>query len=710
MSFQKFFRSSKVGLALAMVLALLTIASPAMAQGGKNPFTRRLDLPEFPKDAAWFNSRALKKEDLKGKFVLIDFWTYCCINCMHILPELKKLEKEFPNDLVVVGVHSAKFDTEKQDQNILDAVLRYDIEHPVLNDAEHEFWDVCSINSWPTVLLIDPEGKAVWGRSGEFKAEEVVAQLKPGIAYYRSKKLMTDGPFKLELERDKLAPTPLLFPGKVLADEAGGHLFITDSNHHRIVVSSLDGKLQQVIGSGIEGVRDGDFDKAQFNHPQGCALKGDFLYVADTDNHNLRKVNLKTKRVSTIAGTGRQAENPWPGLDAARKKGELPKRYAGLPMHTALSSPWDLWIHEDALYIAMAGPHQIWKMALGEAEIGPYAGNGREDIVDGPLLPRRPYEEGFASFAQPSGLTSDGTWLYVADSEGSSIRAVPLNGKGSVRTVIGTSDRPGGRLFTFGDVDGPKNKALLQHALAVAYHDGSIYVADTYNSKIKQVDAKTGAVTTIAGTGEHGKDDAAGTFDEPAGLAIAGGKLYVADTNNHLIRTVDIATGKVGTFTVEGLSAPAKATAETAAIAGAPKDKKPSFKGAATEKLAPVHVKSTAGTVKVKVSLHFPEGWKINPLAPMSYWIDSPQEAGVVDRASFGKTKLAPPSDSFDFDLKITGDGDDVIHVSMPVFFCKAGDDGVCKTGAVVFEIPLKVSSEGTEAVITLDHKVPEGE
>lgn len=709
MSFQNYFRSAKVNSAIVAILALLMLSGPVFAQA-KNPFSRRLDLPDFPENAAWFNTKPLTKKDLKGKFVLIDFWTYCCINCIHILPELKKLEHQFPNDLVVIGVHSAKFETEKQDQNILDAVLRYDIEHPVLNDAEHEFWDICSINSWPTVLLIDPEGKAVWGRSGEFKAEEVIAQLKPGIAYYRGKGLMTNGPFALELERDKRPATPLAFPGKVLADEAGQRLFITDSNHHRIVVSSLDGKLQHVIGSGTKGTRDGDFDKAQFNQPQGCALKGDILYVADTENHNLRKVNLATKHVSTIAGTGKQAENPWPGLQAAQKKGVTPRRYAGPPMQTALSSPWDLWIHEDALFIAMAGPHQIWKMPLSEVDIGPYAGNGREDIVDGPLLPRFPYEQGFASFAQPSGLSSDGKWLFVADSEGSSIRAVPLDGKGEVRTVIGTADKPNARLFTFGDVDGPRNKALLQHALAVVYHEGSIYVADTYNSKIKQVDAETGAVKTIAGTGEHGKDDEKGTFDEPAGLAYAAGKLYVADTNNHLIRTVDLASGKVGTLTIEGLQPVAKQPVAAPASAPAAKDKKPAFKGAAKEAVKPVVVKAVDGVVKAQVKLNFPEGWKLNPLAPMTYWVDSPKGEGALDRGAFGKTKLESPVDTFEVAIKVTGDGEDVVHVSMPVYFCKSGDDGICKTGAVIFEVPLKVAEDGSEEPIQLVHDVPEGE
>ena len=242
-------------------------------------------------------------------------------------------------------------------------------------------------------------------------------------------------------KKGQSSATPLRYPGKILADEASGRLFIADSNHNRIVVAQLDGTLVDVIGSGAAGAKDGDFATAEFNQPQGMALHGDVLFVADTENHEIRRVDLAAEDVATVAGTGKQAR----GSTVARRS---------IPKHTALSSPWDLLVHGDDLYIAMAGCHQIWKMKLDGTVIGPYAGNGSEDIVDGPLLPVSTLQPGCASFAQPSGLTSDGTWLYVADSEGSSIRAVPLNPRREVRTVVGTSRLLANRLFTFGDVDG----------------------------------------------------------------------------------------------------------------------------------------------------------------------------------------------------------------------------------------------------------------
>lgn len=559
------------GCALACVLALSWTGSPVAAQAPKanakaaqqeNPFPQRVRVPDFSNDTTWLNSGPLTKADLKGKYVLFDFWTYCCINCMHILPELKKLEQQFPNNLVVIGVHSAKFHTERETDNIRNAILRYEIEHPVINDADHSIWKDWGINSWPSIIMLDPEGMGVWGRSGEFKAEQIAQIINATLPFYRQAGLLDEKPLTFKLE--KIEPTPLRFPGKILADEKGNRLFISDSNHNRIVIATLDGKLIDTIGRGDIGKSDGDFQTASFNRPQGCALTGETLYVADTENHMIRKVDLTKKTVTTVAGTGEQASNPWPG----HVPGAPPVRklYVGPPKTTELTSPWALNIHENEkhekdLYIAMAGSHQIWKMPLDEKEIGPYAGNALEDIVNGFLLPREPFgTTGASSFAQPSGLSADGSWLYVADSEGSSIRKVPFKkGTLEVDTVVGSDHLARGtRLFAFGDQDGKKSEVKLQHCLDVDFLDGKLYVADTYNNKIKVVNSKTGDTKTLAGTHEPGSSDEPAKFHEPEGLTHAKGKLYVADTNNHLIRTIDLASGKVRTLTIDGLEPPAK--------------------------------------------------------------------------------------------------------------------------------------------------------
>ncbi|MFN0019542.1 MAG: thioredoxin-like domain-containing protein [Pirellulaceae bacterium] len=664
-----------------------------------NPFRNRTDFPDFPKGLDWLNSKKpLSKKDLKGKIVILDFWTYCCINCMHILPELKILEKQYPNEIVVIGVHSAKFDTEKDTEAIRNAMRRYEIEHLVVNDADHKIWDSLGVSSWPTLMLIDPEGKVLGGHSGEFKAADLTPVIDKAIEYYRGEGLLDEKPFPVDNVYS--STSPLLYPGKILADEAGGRLFISDSNHNRIVIAGLDGKLIDVIGSGAIGRDDGSYAKATFDHPQGCVLDKDTLYVADTENHMLRKVDLKAKTVTTIAGVGQQAKHSWPGLDEAELTGDLPERFVGKPLMTALNSPWDLWIHDKDLYIAMAGSHQIWIMPLSEAEIGPYSGNGREDIVDGQLLPKRPYAKGFASFAQPSGLSSDGEWLYVADSEGSSVRAVPFDSTKEVGTVIGTAELPYGRLFEFGDVDGPKNKAKLQHCIGLTYAKGKIYVADTYNNKIREVDPKSGAVKTVAGKGRKnpGSSDKDGTLQEPAGLAYAKGKLYVADTNNHLIRTIELASGNVGTLVIAGLKAPVASKVE----------KKPSFKGAANEKIAQAKVKAENGNVTFHVSLKVPNGWKINAEAPMSYWLDSPKEAGPADRAAFGKKKLEKPVAEFDVTVPVKESGEDEVAVSITYYYCEKGDDGVCKTGSVIFTVPLSIADGGSSEPVKLTFEIPE--
>jgi sugar lactone lactonase YvrE/thiol-disulfide isomerase/thioredoxin len=686
-------------LAWGAVFCSSVAAAPADGDKGKaaapkkpvttttNPFRNRVELPELPQGMEWFNTKkSISKADLKGKFVLFDFWTYCCINCMHILPELRKLEHKYPKELVVIGVHSAKFETEKDRDNIIQAMLRYGVEHLVVNDYQHDLWNHYGVSVWPTYLLVDPEGKVVHRASGEFKADDIARIIERGVPYYRGRGILNEKPFPIDLV--KAADTPLYFPGKVLADEPGNRLFISDSSHNRIVVAQLDGKFLYTIGSGGIGRADGSFETATFDHPQGCVLRQEVLYVADTENHLIRKVDLAAKTVKTIAGTGKQAD-----AVQMRIKG-------GPPKGVSLSSPWDLWIHKTNLYVAMAGSHQIWKMPLSESDISPFAGNGREDIVDGKLLPRVPGAAGYSAFAQPSGLSSDGEWLYVADSEGSSIRAVPFDASGEVTTVVGSAHLPEQRLFAFGDADGPRNAARLQHCIGVTFVDGELFVADTYNNRIRQVNPRTGEVKTIAGTGYNrpGNDDAAGSFDEPAGISHAKGVLYVADTNNHSIRTIDLSSGKVGTLAIAGLTSPSLPKVVA----------RPTFEGAAQEKLKLTTVAAAKNAIVLHVSLKLPEGMEINADAPMEYWLDSPQASGPLDRAAFGKRTLEKAEAEFDITVPVKGAGADVVAVSFNYLYCRHGENGICKAGSVVFTVPLSVTTGGSAKPVVLTHTIEE--
>jgi DNA-binding beta-propeller fold protein YncE len=484
----------------------------------------------------------------------------------------------------------------------------------------------------------------------------------------------------------------------VLADEAGSRLFIADSNHNRIVVADLEGNLLEVIGSGAVGANDGDYRQATFDHPQGMAITGDTLYVADTENHTLRKVDLKEKQVVTIAGTGRKpaaAGRDWrcsaftmrpPSAGRAsrrRRRSAAPGR-CGFTTKTS-TSRWP-------------GPHQIWKMPLDESEIGPYAGNGREDIVDGPLLPRVPYEEGFSSFAQPSGLASDGQWLYVADSEGSSIRAIPFDPAGEVQTPIGTSHLPYNRLFEFGDVDGEGEAVRLQHALGVAYDDGKVYIADTYNHKVKELALETKTVRTIAG-GENKQAPEERTFHEPAGISYAAGKLYVADTNMHRIRTIDLAAGNaVATLEIRDLAPPEPVE----------KPKAPAFAGTPRTELSPAAVKPADGKITLEVTIELPPGWKINTLAPNGYRVEADDDAGPVDRAAVGKMiRLKEPSAAFAIELPVTGEGKDLLDVGVAYYYCQEGGEGLCKVGAAAWSVPVEISASAQGSAIKLRHAAP---
>jgi len=671
-----------------------------------HPFPDALPSPSLSGGVEWLNvDGPLDLKDLRGKFVILDFWTYCCINCMHILPELKKLEHAYPNLIVVIGVHSAKFTAERGTENIREAILRYRIEHPVVNDANMKIWENFGCHSWPSLRVIDPQGKLVAGHGGEIEFETLDGFLKEVVPYYRAKGLLDERPLHFNVEKFRMRKeSPLFFPGKVLADEPHDRLFIADSSHDRIVVTSLTGKLLDTIGSGQSGLKDGTFATAQFHDPQGMALKDDLLYVADNGNHALRKVNLKTKEVQTIAGTGQQRRGSWPGLDMNKrdKRGQvvLPERFVERPAGALLNSPWALMIHDSDLFIAMAGPHQIWKMPLDESEIGIYAGNGREDIVNGPLVPDAPYEEGFSSFAQPSGLAADGDWFYVTDSEGSSIRAVPFDPTKSVKTILGTDQLPGGRLFEFGDIDGKYPAARLQHPLGIVKYDGKVYIADTYNNKIKVLDVKDQSVTTLAGTGKAGKSDNPAQFDEPAEVTGAAGKLYVADTNNHLIRVIDLKTKAVSTLAIPGLVPPPEPELESAVEVAA---------GNKLVELKPAQAQVKDGKLQLQVELKLPAGFKLNPLAPLKYRVEAVGEQSLIAPSALGSFQRVPqPVSPFSISLPTqAAEGQALLKVQVNYFYCSEGKSGICQVGTVVFQVPVQASPEAAQPQVALSYTIP---
>src|SRR6266542_1126393 len=615
----------------------------------------RVRAPELPGGRGWLNTdKPLSLASHKGKIVLLDFWTYGCINCMHIFPYLKNLEQKYANQLVIISVHSGKYENEKDTENIRRVILRYELEHPVYNDADFAVWRAYKVNAWPTRVLIDPAGNIVGAVAGEGNYEQFDRVIARVAEDFRKRGELNEQPLKLALERAKVGDLPLAFPGKVLADATGDRLFIADSSHNRIVVTKLDGTLIETIGTGERGTTDGPTDKASFSRPQGMALEGDSLYIADTENHLIRRVDLITRTVETVAGTGQQSYDQF-------KTG--PGRTVGL------SSPWDLQLVGRTLYIAMAGPHQIWKLDLDKNEVATFAGSGREDRQDGTLLK--------AGFAQPSGITTDGTTLYIADTEANVIRAIDPS-KGEVRTLVGAN------LFEFGDKDGRGGEVRLQHPLGVLYIGDKILIADTYNHKIKELDPQKRTVKTVFGTGKPGqKDGGAPSFYEPAGLSVANGKLYIADTNNHAIRVVDLKTKESSTLRIKGLE-PSTAFATIASADG-------TGPNAEEIKVAPQRLRA-GGDGSLLINVQLPAGYHLNPGAPQRYKVTS--ENGATALTLDAQTSARSAKDlqlPVRVPLHASAKGLAELRIQMTLYYCREDNTGTCRIKTLIFRAPVEV-------------------
>lgn len=620
--------------------------------------------PELSGARSWLNTdKPLSIAGLRGKVVLLDFWTYGCINCIHIIPDLKKLEAKYANQLVVIGVHSAKFTNEGDTENIRQIILRYGIEHPIANDADFKIWEQYAVSAYPTQVVIDPAGYAIGGAVGEGNAEGLDKLIGETVEEFRKKGLLDEKPLKFALERARVGDLPLAFPGKVLADAASARLYISDSNHNRVVVTDLSGKFIESIGSGKAAWADGAFGGAAFNRPQGLALSGTNLYVADTENQRIRLVDLKSKKVSTVAGTG--------NLDNFNGEG-------GAPLKTGLRSPWDLSLTGKQLYIAMAGSHQIWRLDLEKNLIEPYAGTRVEARIDGKIA--------LSAFAQPSGIATDGANLFVADSESNIIRQINF-ARETVETLVG------GDLYIFGDADGEGDDVRLQHPLGVTIWDGKVLIADTYNHKIKLLDPGAQTVETFLGSGKSGQADGkAPTFYEPAGLSIAGGRLYVADTNNHAIRVVDLRTKTVSTLRIEGLTPPVETRSATDDFSPNLKENKTDVK----------EIGEGAQTVQVEVKL--PAGFHLNQNAPNRYEITT-DDANII-KATTGAQKFSALPLSIPFQTIRAGGTN--LKIKLTVYYCREDNTGVCLIKTLVWQVPLKISAQKGNAPLLLQEALSE--
>ncbi|MFF9590567.1 NHL domain-containing thioredoxin family protein [Streptomyces sp. NPDC014646] len=459
----------------------------------------RVRAPELIGKGGWLNTgdRQYTLADLRGRIVVLDFWTFCCVNCLHVLDELRELEEKHRDTVVIIGVHSPKFVHEAEHEAVVDAVERYEVRHPVLDDPELATWKQYAVRAWPTLVVIDPEGYVVAQHAGEGHAHAIEKLVEELETEHAAKGTLRrgDGPY---VPPEPVA-THLRFPGKALLLPDGDFL-VSDTTRHRLVELEADGEtVRRHVGTGDRGYADGAADEARFSEPQGLAVLPDGrIAVADTVNHAVRALDRATGTVTTLAGTGRQW---WQGTPTS-----------GPAREVDLSSPWDVAWFADRLWIAMAGVHQLWTYDPATETVRVAAGTTNEGLVDGTA------EE--AWFAQPSGLavSADGERLWVADSETSALRYVERDGTGfAVRTAVGTG------LFDFGHRDGAADQALFQHPLGVtALPDGSVAVCDTYNHALRRYDPASGEVTTLATD-----------LREPSDAVLVDGDLVVVESARH---------------------------------------------------------------------------------------------------------------------------------------------------------------------------------
>ena len=620
----------------------------------------RIHAPDFAGATAWLNTdRPLSIKELRGQLVVLDFWTYCCINCMHVLPALRDLEERHANDpLVVIGVHSAKFDAEKDSAHILAAMRRYGVTHPVAVDSEMRIWSAYAVRSWPTLVVIRPDGTLAAVAPGEPDPAVLEAFVQQQLAEGRAAGTLDLAPRQVHRPPDD-AEKSLKYPGKIAI--GGGNLFVADSGHHRVLVLDGRGQVQDAIGSGLRGFREGSFGEAALDDPQGMAFRDGVLYIADARAHVVAAADLSKRNLRRVAGTG--------------ALGRAPVLERAPALDTALRSPWDVAVRGQQLYVALAGSHQVAVIENGLIE--PVAGNGREAQIDGPGME--------AAMAQPSGLSLQGDLLYVADSESSGVRIIDLRS----RKIHSLAGGPG--LFDFGDKTGRIEPGMLQHPLAVAATASSgLLVADTYNDKIKRFSPDGLRLDTFF----------AGDLEQPAGLAVLpDGDVLVADTNHHRIVRLSAGGEHLGELRVEGAPEPQRGVALPAA--DPPRAQGSGWFSALLE--SPAGAGLSTGEGRLMLELTAPDGFELSNGAPWSVALEVSRRSDLLQlqpELARGEAR-GGPRESVEI-RAICGhdrDLDSEVIATVRAVVCDARDHAACWPLQNSFRVPLRLLKAGQREV-----------
>jgi thiol-disulfide isomerase/thioredoxin len=496
-----------IGVIFLCVALLLNLGSLSHAEVHVNNLSVSIDF----KADKWVNlQRHLSVDELDDRLILLDFWTFCCINCIQALPILNEIHKNYSDKITIIGVHSGKFGNEKTAEPILRAIGRYQINHAVYNDDNFAVWKSFDVKGWPTQILLDTEGREIWRYFGEAPYDQIAAALDTALENVKPDFKTAALPVK---KTEKVSnDSAFYYPSKIIELKGAGYA-LSDSGHNQISILNEQGQVLQSY--------------AGFNAPQGMAYDrvNDLLYVADTGNHQLKRIDLKRHKVKLLAGT--------------KRRGGIVNATPRKAIKMSLASPWDLALFDGDLVIANAGSHQLLRYSIKNKKISVFAGNGKESIDDG----RYPDN----SLSQPSALAVMGDDLYFLDSETSSLRRIDKSGK--VETLLGSG------LFDFGYRDGTKADALMQHPLGLEADPkkNRLFIADSYNHVLRIYDVKSGHLQTISGVAESFGTGILNAdkiqYHEPNDILLKeDGRLIIVDTNNHRVIELDPYNSKLRQF------------------------------------------------------------------------------------------------------------------------------------------------------------------